>query len=471
MKEFPHSGQSDALHVPVVAGGALFCDFYELTMAASYLELGLEGVATFDLFVRSMPPRRTFLVACGTEDAADYLASFRYESSDIEYLASLGVFPDRFLRWLESVRFTGDVWAIPEGEVFFAAEPVFRVTAPLPEAQIVETALLSLVSFHTTVATKAARVQLACAGRAFVDFSARRDHGPGAALGAAKAAYVGGASATSNLEAARAFGIPPSGTMAHSYVMRLGDERVAFRAFGRMYRERAVLLIDTWDTLRGARIAAEVARELEDEGVRIAGVRLDSGDLVRLSAAVRGILDEAGLERLKIFASGDLDEYRIAEVVASGAPVDAFGVGTRLGTSADSPALGAVYKLMEDEEGPRMKLSEGKETLPGRKQVWRYERDGTLAYDVLGLADEDHPEGRALLQPLVVGGERVRPRPNLDEARERCSRALAALPERLRDLHAEGDLADVRISEPLRELRERCSRRLRDAPDPSRLSP
>jgi nicotinate phosphoribosyltransferase len=406
-------------------------------MSASYLELGLDGAATFELFVRSLPERRRFLVASGLEPALDHLDHLTPSPAECDWLEATGRFGPELLERLAGLRFTGDVWAVPEGELVFAGEPLLRVTAPLVEASVVETALLNLVGHSTMVASKAARVALACSGRPFVDFAARRDHGPSAALLGARAAYVGGAAGTSLVSAAMAYGLPLSGTMAHAYVLRLGDEEAAFRAYARAARGEVTLLIDTYDTEEGARKAARVARELATEGRFVSGVRLDSGDLVEGARVVRAVLDDAGCTDVRILASGDLDEYVIAHLVAAGAPVDAFGVGTRLGTSDDEPSLGVVYKLVADVDGPRAKRSPGKVTLPGAKQVWR-RRDGRGApvADVLALEDEVVGGAEPLVRQVVAGGRRL-VRPPLAEARERCAAALGSLPPELRSLAAE----------------------------------
>ncbi|MGH9245132.1 MAG: nicotinate phosphoribosyltransferase [Acidimicrobiales bacterium] len=409
--------------------GALFTDLYELTMAASYFAHGCNREATFELFVRSLPEPRNFLVACGLDDVLTYLEGLRFSAVAIDHLATVGLFRDDFLAFLADLRFTGDVRAVPEGEVVFANEPIVEVTAPLIEAQIIETFLINQLAFQTMVASKAARVAIACGERRFVDFSARRDHGIDAAMKAARAATVGGAVATSLVEAGRRYSLPVTGTMAHSYVMSFEDEREAFRAYARDFPDHATFLIDTFDTIEGARVAAEVARELAAQGVRVRGVRLDSGDLAALAKQVRVILDDAGLPAVEILASGDLDEYRIAELVAAGAPIDAFGVGTRLGTSHDAPSLGVVYKLVEDHDGPKMKLSEGKMTLPGRKQIYRFDD-----HDVIALADSFPLEGRPLLARAMASGVRLVEGPRLSDLRDRCRRAVAALPPDLREL-------------------------------------
>jgi len=407
---------------------ALVTDLYELTMAAAYgADVG-EREASFELFVRSLPPQRRFLVAAGLDDALAGLEDWHFAPDDIDYLRGLGLFPADFLDRLGDVGFTGEVWAVPEGEVVFQGEPLVRVTAPLVEAQLVETWLLNRIGSQTLLASKAARVALACGDRVFVDFSARRDHGVDAAMAAARSAWLAGAAGTSLVAAGRRWGLPLSGTMAHSFVMSFDDERDAFRAYARTFPQGVVLLIDTYDTVEGARRAAEVARELAGEGTTISGVRLDSGDLASLSVAVREILDAAGLPDVDILASGDLDEHSVSTLVAGGAPIDAFGIGTQLGTSADAPALGAVYKLVEDAAGPKMKLAEGKVTLPGRKQVWRLSDR-----DVVALHDEDVPGGRPLLVPVMAAGRPTRSEP-LAESRARCAAALAALPPDLRSL-------------------------------------
>jgi nicotinate phosphoribosyltransferase len=424
----------------------LFTDLYELTMAASYFAHGCNGTATFELFVRSLPETRNFLVACGLDDVLAYLETLRFSPPAIDHLAGLGMFADDFLRFLADLRFTGEVRALPEGEVVFAGEPILEVTAPLIEAQIVETFLINQIAFQTMVASKAARVAIACGDRTFVDFSARRDHGIDAAMKVARASAVGGARATSLVEAGRHYGLPVTGTMAHSYVMAFADEVEAFRAYARDFPANAVFLVDTYDTIEGARRAALVARELEGQGVHVRGVRLDSGDLGALAPRVRAILDDAGLVGVEILASGDLDEYRIADLVADGAPIDAFGVGTRMGTSHDHPSLGAVYKLVEDEGGPKAKLSEGKITMPGRKQVHRF-----ADHDVLGLAGETVEGGRPLLERVMVDGRVVGPAADVSELRQRCRAAVDALPAAQRELAA-AEPYEVRVSDELRSL-------------------
>jgi nicotinate phosphoribosyltransferase len=415
-------------------------------MAAAYDEAGQTGVATFEVVVRSLPEHRNFLVACGLEDLLSAIEQWSFGDDDIAYLRSLGLFADDFLELLASLRFTGEIRAIPEGEVVFGSEPMVEITAPVIEAQLLETLALNLVGTRTMQASKAARVAIACAGRSFVDFSARRDHGLDAALSAARAAVIAGASATSLVEAGRRFGVALSGTMAHAYVMAFDDERDAFRTFARAFPHDAVLLIDTWDTIEGAHHAVDVARELRAEGIAIAGVRLDSGDLALLAGKVRAVLDAGGFPDIRIIASGDLDEYRVAQLVAAGAPIDGFGVGTRMGTSADAPSLGVVYKLVADEHGPKLKLSEGKATLPGRKQVWRAED-----HDMLGI-DGETCEGRPLLELVVERGRRLTEPVPVPELQRRCAGAISALPSRLRHLEPADPPYEVRESSNLRAM-------------------
>jgi nicotinate phosphoribosyltransferase len=434
------------------ANAALLTDFYELTMAASYHANRIEGNATFDLFIRHLPERRNFLIACGLEQALEYLEGLAFNDEAIGYLDSLNRFSDDFLAYLENLRFTGEVWAAREGEVVFAEEPILRVTAPIIEAQIVETFLLNCVTFQTMVASKAARVALACGERRFVDFSPRRDHGADAALKAARAAYVGGAFATSNVLAGSAYDIPVSGTMAHSYVMAFEDETEAFRAFVRDFPDRAVLLIDTFDVEEGARRAVRVFKELESTDVELRGVRIDSGDLAPLTRSVRKILDEAGLQAVEIMLSGDLDEYRIKELLDDGAPVDAFGVGTQLGTSGDAPTLGSVYKLVADARGPKIKLSTGKATLPGCKQVYRFERDGIFDHDVIALEIEEMSGGRPLLHRAMRDGHSVEEPESLSALTQRCRTSLDKLPSRLKSLDQSKEPYAVGRSDQLREL-------------------
>ncbi len=431
---------------------ALLVDLYELTMADSYLRHGLNQRATFDLFVRHLPRNRAFLLNVGLEQVVYYLLHMRFTDDAIAYLRSLRRFSDAFLAYLRDFRFRGDVWAMPEGTVFFPNEPVLRITAPRIEAQIVETFLLNTYNAGVMYASKAARVVLAAQGRGVADFSPRRDHGTDAAMKVARAAYIAGCVGTSNVLAGKVYGIPVIGTMAHSYVMSFPTELDAFRAYAADFPDNAVLLIDTYDTLQGARHAVVVARELQERGYQLRGVRLDSGDLVRLSREVRRILDEAGFPEVQIFLSGDLNEYRIRDLLAAGAVADAFGVGTQLGTSADAPYINGVYKIVEDELGLKVKLSTGKVSLPGRKQVYRfYDGQGRMTHDIIALHDEPAPPGgEPLLQEVIRDGEPVVPLPSLAEIRQRAQEQIAALPEHLRSIDVGPDAVyDVRISQQL----------------------
>jgi nicotinate phosphoribosyltransferase len=434
------------------ANAAMLTDLYELTMAASYFGRAMNELATFELFIRSLPAERNFLVAAGLEDALDYLESFHFSEDGLGYLSTLGLFDEAFLGYLRDFRFTGDVWAMAEGEAVFPQEPLLRVTAPLIEAQFVETFLLNCISYQTMVTSKAARISIACEGRAFVDFSPRRDHGADAALKAARASFIGGADATSNVLAGQLFGIPVSGTMAHSYVMSFGREIDAFRQYAADFPGQATLLLDTYDTIEGAQNAVVVGRELAANGETLHGVRLDSGDMDALSREVRAMLDAAGLRDTQIFASGDLDEHKIGALLSAGAPIDAFGVGTQLGTSADAPALGAVYKLVENTSGPRMKRSTGKATLPGTKQVYRVERGGTFEHDTIALAEEPAMEGRPLLEPVMRGGRRTGPSPLLPAVRDRTAVSVRALPAHLRALDGPRTPYPVGISAGIQAL-------------------
>jgi nicotinate phosphoribosyltransferase len=438
---------------------ALLLDLYELAMTDSYFRHGMNERATFALFVRSLPPNRTFLVSAGLETALACIETLRFADEAIRYLDSLRMFSTGFLEYLRGFRFTGDVRGIPEGEIFFPPEPLLEVSGPRIEAQIVETFLLNTLNFQVMVASKAARNVLAARGRGVVDFSPRRDHGADAAVKVARAAYLAGCTGTSNVLAGMLYGIPVVGTMAHSYIMSFSDELEAFRTFATDFPNNAVLLIDTYDTLQGAGHAVTVGREMAARGYRLRGVRIDSGDLVAQSRAVRRVLDDAGLRDAQILLSGDLNESRIAELLAQGAAADAFGVGTELGTSTDAPSIGGVYKLVEDEKGFRIKLSTGKATLPGRKQVWRrFDADGQPEEDLIALVDEPGPPGATpLLADVMQGGKRLRSE-RLDEIRERCTQRLAMLPEEHRLLD-DSAVHHVALSSHLGALKQRMQHR------------
>jgi nicotinate phosphoribosyltransferase len=451
----PEVGRVMDYIVSVVSGPrtALFTDLYELTMMAGYHAAGLTGCATFELYVRALPPNRAFLVAAGLEQALEYLEGLRFEPEDIAYVRSLpglsGVQSAFFDDYLTHFSFTGEVWAVDEGTPLFPPEPLLRVSAPLPEAQLVETALLAQVLFQTSVASRAARMVEAASGRPIIEFGARRAHGTEAAIHAARAAFIAGCAGTSLAEAGRRFGIPLSGTMAHSWVMAFPDEGSAFRRYAEVFGDRSVFLLDTYDTI-------EAAKWVAASGLKPRAVRLDSGPILSLSRSVRDILDGGGLQDTQIFASGDLDEWRIAEIVAAGAPVDGFGVGTSLSTSSDAPAMSGVYKLVEVQRGnaarPVLKLSPGKQTSPGRKQVWRVCEHDVAVRDVIGLADEaGPPAGQPLLRRVMVNGRRTQGAESLEAIRARCRAAVGHLPPAVRQLRQPA-VYEVQLSEKLQKL-------------------
>ncbi|WNG46272.1 nicotinate phosphoribosyltransferase [Archangium minus] len=405
---------------------ALLIDLYELTMVDAYLAEGLHDEAAFSLFVRRLPARRNYLLACGLEEALTYLETLRFSPEELAWLESLGRFSQQLLDWLEHFHFTGDVHAVPEGTPVFAEEPLLEVIAPLPEAQLVETYLLNQLHLQTLAASKAARVVEAARGRPVVDFGVRRMHGEDAGLKVARAAYVAGVSATSNLLAGQRYGIPVAGTLAHSYIQAHDDELAAFRAYARRFPD-TTLLVDTYDTLEGVWKVVELARELGPD-FQVRAVRLDSGDLVSLSHSARTLLDAAGLERVQIFASGGLDEDEVARLLAHHSPIDAFGVGTAMGVSADVPSLDIAYKLVEYAGHGRLKLSPGKVLLPGRKQVFREEEDGVARRDVLARHGEELP-GRPLLRRVMHAGRRLAgASPSLEAIRTYVREELARLP-------------------------------------------
>ncbi|MBI4496927.1 MAG: nicotinate phosphoribosyltransferase [Chloroflexi bacterium] len=440
----------------------LFTDLYELTMAAGYFREGMAAPATFSLFIRDYPPRRGFFIAAGLADALVYLQRLAFPPSAIAYLRSTGIFPEDFLDSLATVRFTGEVWAVPEGRAVFANEPLLEVTAPIIEAQLAETFLMNIVNFQTLIATKAARCVLAAQGKTLVDFGLRRTHGTDAGMKAARCSYLAGFASTSNVLAGKVYGIPIAGTMAHSYITSFPSELEAFRAWVRTFPDRSILLIDTYETLAAARKAVAVAQEMTRQGKRLVGVRLDSGDLVALSRDVRRILDEAGLTGVRIFASGGLDEDEIARLLDAGAPIDAFGVGTRLGVAADAPLLDSAYKQVAYGDRPVLKLSEKKATLAGPKQVFReYAPDGTLLRDTLARRGQDGPPGaEALLVPVMAQGRPLGPGPTLAELRQTCAAELARLPAAVRDL-ARPSRYEVRVSPALETLQARTAAAVR----------
>lgn len=408
----------------------LLTDLYELTMAQTYLERGMDERATFSLIIRSYPANRGYFVSAGLEDVLAYLEQFRFSQSDLKYLESTGIFSPRFLDFLGGVRFTGDVWAIPEGRLFFANEPVLEVTAPIIEAQIVESFIINQVNLQSMIATKASRCVWAARGREVVDFSLRRTHGVDAGMKVARSSYIAGATSTSNVLAAKTYGIPPAGTMAHSLVTCFPREVDAFRAYVESFPNRSVLLVDTYDTIAGSEKAAVVGKELEAMGHRLQGVRLDSGDLGELSREVRKRLDDAGLGYVRIVGSGGLDEMDVQRLVDGGAPIDSFGIGTTLGVSADAPWTDMAYKLVRYGDRPVMKLSTGKESQPDPKQVYRTrDGDGMYAGDIVALRDEEPINGEPLLEKVMANGRAIGPQPSLDEIRGRFTHEFAQLGE------------------------------------------
>jgi nicotinate phosphoribosyltransferase len=436
----------------------LLTDLYELAMLQAYFEERMSEIAVFSLFVRRLPERRNYLLACGLDDVLAFLETLRFDQSALAYLESLGRFSGAFLRFLEQLRFTGDVYAVSEGTPVFPNEPLVEIEAPIAEAQLVEAFVMNQIHLQTVLASKAARVVEAAAGRQVVDFGLRRMHGTDAGLKSARAFHVAGVHATSNVAAGQAYGLRVAGTMAHSYIQAHDDEYEAFRAFARLYPD-TVLLVDTYDTLQGIRKVIDLAREL-GSAFRVSGVRLDSGDLGDLAVKARGMLDEAGLQRVTIFASGGLDENEIARLTAAGAPIDGFGVGTDMGVSRDAPSLDIAYKLVEYAGRSRMKLSTGKVLLPGRKQVFRVDHDGVADHDVLGRRDEE-PCGRPLLRQVTAGGNRQAVgRVTLDQARAHARSELDRLPPRLRGLAPAEPPYRVDVSAALAQDRDTLSRRL-----------
>ncbi len=443
------------------ATSPLLTDLYQLNMLQAYLEHGQTETAVFEFFVRRLPMRRGFLVSAGLEQALDYLETLCFSDSEIAWLRQSGRFSDELVDYLATFRFTGDVDAMPEGTIFFANEPVIRVIAPLPEAQFVETRLLNILHFQSSIAAKAARMVLAAPGKQLVDFGLRRAHGAEAGLLAARASYLAGFAGTATLLAQKEFGLPVFGTMAHSFVQVHETETAAFEAFARSRPEKLVLLIDTYDTEAAARKVVRLSTRLRVDGICVHGVRLDSGDLIALSRSVRRILDEGGLTEVTIFASGGLDEDVLRQISDVGAPIDGFGIGTSLTTSSDVPALDCAYKLQEYAGVARRKRSTGKATWPGRKQVWRnFGSDGRMTGDIVSTED-DRQAGKALLRPVMRKGRRFDPSSSLVEIRDRVARGLVQLPEALRRLDAE-IAYPVTIAQRLLALAEEVDRDQRE---------
>jgi nicotinate phosphoribosyltransferase len=446
---------------------ALLTDLYELTMLRAYFELGMEDEAVFSLFVRRLPEHRNYLVAAGLDDVLHFLETLAFDPAAISYLEQLGLFSPRFLRHLEALRFTGDVYAVPEGTVVFGNEPLLEVVAPMPQAQLVETAVMNQIVLQTVLASKAARVVAAAQGRTVVDFGMRRMHGFEATLKAARAFYIAGVDSTSNVAAGQLYGIPVAGTMAHSYIQAHDDELAAFRNFARIYPE-TVLLVDTYDTLSGVRKVVQLARELGPD-FKVRGVRLDSGDLGELARESRRILDAAGLQSVGIFASGGLNEDVIRDLLEKGAPITGFGVGTDLGVSRDAPSLDIAYKLVAYGGHDRMKLSPEKLILPGRKQVWRVEEDGAAVRDVIARSGENLA-GRPLLVPVMKAGRRLPGSwTDLAASRNRAREEIARLPARVRALDPATPPYPVTLSRELEVTRDRLRAQLARASESQSL--
>jgi len=442
---------------------SMFTDLYELTMCASYFDNQKFEPATFDLFIRKNAKKRSYFLFAGLEQVLEFLEKVQFTEQHLAYLSEHG-FNDAFLEYLRKFKFTGEIWATEEGTVVFPGEPLIRVTAPIIEAQLVETFLLNTVNLQTTIATKASRVVHAAKGKPVIEFGLRREHGIDAGMKVARSSYIAGCEGTSNVLAGMAYGIPIFGTMAHSFVMSFPKEIDAFRAFARTFPDKSTLLTDTYDDIRGAEKAIQIARELEKNGHKLGGVRLDSGDLQETSKKVRVLLNQNGLSYVQIFASGDLDEYRIEQLLNNNAKIDAFGVGTKMGTSADKPYIDVIYKLCESQNPkgdfvPIMKLSKNKVTLPGRKQVYRTEdAKGNYKKDTITLADEKS-NGTLLLRKVMQNGKILVSQPTLAQIRKQALENLAKLPPEYKKL-TNAPAYPVELSGNMKALLQRVRRRL-----------
>jgi nicotinate phosphoribosyltransferase len=442
---------------------SLFTDYYELTMCASYHDNKNFEPATFDLFIRRLPENRSYFLFSGLEQVLQYLQTIKFTEEHLAYLKKQG-FNEDFINYLRNFKFTGDVWAVPEGTITFPNEPLIRITAPIIEAQLVETFLLNTINLQTMIATKASRVIHSAKGKSVIEFGLRREPGVDAGVKVARSTYIAGCQGTSNVLAGMVYGIPVFGTMAHSFIMSYPKEIDAFRAFAKTFPDKSTLLIDTYNDIAGAEKAVIVAKELEAKGCKLGGVRLDSGDMLENSKKIRKILDNQGLDYVKIFASGDLDEFKVAQLLEEGAKIDAFGVGTKMGTSADRPYLDIIYKLCETktsngEFSPIMKLSKDKITLPGRKQVYRFtDHDGTFKKDVITLADE-HADGEPLLVKVMEQGMLTYKLPSLIQIREKAAENLAKLPKKYKAL-TDASVYPVELSDKLLNLIEALKQQL-----------
>jgi len=425
---------------------SLLTDLYEITMAYSYFKSNRNEISTFELFIRNLPKNRNFLVSAGIDDIIKIISEFHFTDDDIKYLKSLKLFSDDFLDYLKNFKFKGDVWAIPSGQIYFPNEPVIRITADRISAQLLETIILNQFNFQSMIASKCARIIISSRGIPCIDFSPRRDHGIDSALKVAKVSYICNFIGTSNVLAGKIFNIPVYGTMAHSYIMSFSDEETAFREFLK-YFEEPVLLIDTYDTIEGAKKVIKLLKE----GYKIKGVRIDSGDLVELSKKVKQIFKNEGFD-IKIFLSGDLDEYVIDEILSKGAIADAFGVGTKMGTSSDSPYLNGVYKLVEDEYGFKIKTSPGKITLPGKKQVYRIYKNGIMEKDIIALEDEKC-EGIPLLKKYIENGN-VLEYEDIENSRKFFKENLSTLPDYLKTTRKSEIDYPIEVSDKLLKIKQ-----------------
>ncbi|MBL7130371.1 MAG: nicotinate phosphoribosyltransferase [Candidatus Omnitrophica bacterium] len=440
---------------------SLLVDFYELAMAQSYFNYKFNTHATFDLFVRKLPANRSYLLFCGLEDVINYLEKLKFSKDDLSYLSSLKVFSKDFLRFLEKFRFRGDVYALREGEIFFANEPMLRVTASIIEAQIVESCLLNTVNLQTMISSKSCRIVNVAGDRGVYDFSLRRTHGKDAAVKVARSCYIAGFKGTSNVLAAKTYKILAVGTMAHSFVMSFDSEIDSFRAFANTFPKRTILLVDTYNSIKGISNAVIIAKELKKKGFALKGIRLDSGDLISLSKVARRMLNNAGLHSVRIFASGNLDEYKINNITKARAPIDDFGVGTNMGTSCDAPFLDVIYKISEvsDSTGrflPTMKLSQRKVTYPGRKQIYRFQERGSYKKDIIALEGEMIRNGQPLLRQVIKKGKVIYRFPSLSEIKDCARKNLFKLPQQYKSLDKKSKYP-VQISPSLKKAIGRLS--------------
>ena len=436
---------------------AVLTDLYQLSMLKAYHDQSMNQTAVFEFYIRNLPAQRNFLMAAGLEQVLEYLETLQFTQQERDWLKNSGRFPADFVDSLKDFRFTGDIDALPEGTIFFGNEPVLRITAPLPQAQLIESRIINILQLQIMAASKAARMVLTAPGKTLLDFGLRRAHGSEAGLFVARASYLAGFNGSATVPAEAFYGVPVFGTMAHSYIQAHGDETAAFRDFAHSWPDNTIFLLDTYDTLQAAHKVVALARDLKNEGISIHGVRLDSGDLAQLAKQVRSILDGGGLQDTKIFASGNLDEYALEQLIATQAPIDGFGIGTRLAVSEDAPSLECVYKMQEYDGQPRRKRSEGKATWPGKKQVFRtLDAQDKMQEDHLAMEDESLP-GEPLLKPCMRQGKRLSPPASLDQLRTHAARQLDQLPKVLRSLKP-APVYPVHISQKIRELADRLDR-------------